>query len=609
MNIALLKEVPKELKLKVYAIRDRRVLGSSFIKDDGSFNITYQYGIHEARGKKFGVGPSLVVGPDMPGDAVLKGKFPTVFLGHENLTEKEGEYTATVSAAIMNKILTKTSLEQVLLPWWHNYCQEWRPCVQIIACGKIQNGQCYDEEPLPNVHVRIYEVGELLFGQSQVKNLVAEGDTDQWGYFKFEKTICFIPWADPAFFSKGYLVEVSQMIDGALNLIYADPPNQFRSLESDLCEEIYILKTDVIIPVPPDGLLTGNVFKLTRIGNIPVGYINQNMSSPFHGYADSSMATDSATLKVLDSAFYASIKLFANVGAGLVNTIKFFRIKCSYEQNGTTIESDIQTPFNNPRDTTPAEKPIYGPYKTEFLGPVDGIYTYPNPYSNAIAEQWVYNGLIGVLETEALPLPYGKYKFKVIPLDASKNLVTVDNPGDLECTILVDNTVPAGSIANIIGPGNSVAPACGILRLPFKMTRPACDNNTRNVVAGRITVPFNVWDQNGNLKEIMLTANFGDVCDAGTTSPITLVGPGKRPETNCTPDSSGCNGTIEYQEYSNVSLAQRPGWYGNQYCSSRSGDWDECAYEFRLTVYKRLTNGEVAYPWWAFSKYITISFP
>ncbi len=609
LNTALLKELPKGLKLKVYAVRDRRVLGSSAIDEDGSFNIAYKYGAYEVRGKKLAVGPSLVIGPDMPGDAVLKGGFPKVFLKHEAIIEKAGEYVAAVPAATLKELFSKPAIERVLVPWWKQFCHEWRPCVQIISCSRIENGICYGEQPLLNMRVRIYEVGQLLFGHGQVKNLVAEGDTDQWGYFRFQKTICFIPWADPAFFSKGYLVEVGQMIDGAFNLVYADSPSELRDLESDLCEEIYILKTDVIVPTEDEGMLTGNVFRLTRIGNIPVGYINQNVSSPFHGYADSHGATDSATLKVVDSAFYSSIKLFANIGAAAIPNIKYFRIKCIYEQNGTTIESDVQTPFNNLRESTDAEKPIFGPYKTEYLGPIDGVYTYPNPYSLAVNEQWVYKGLIGVINTGALPLSYGKFTFRLVPLKADKTPATVDNTDGLECTILVDNTAPTGSISDIIGP-SGIAPACGILRLPLKKTRVACDGNTRNVVEGRITVPFNVSDQHSNLKEIYLSAHFGDVCDAGEKSPVSLVGPGKRPEVNCSPGHSGCNGTaIEYQSYDDVPSGQRPYWYGNQYCSSKFGEWDECAYEFRLTVYKRLTNGEVAYPWWTFPKYITISTP
>ncbi len=72
LDLENIKDIPKGLKLKVYAIRERRVLGSSPISSDGSFNIRYSYEIHEIRGKKAALAPSLIVGPDMPKDSILK---------------------------------------------------------------------------------------------------------------------------------------------------------------------------------------------------------------------------------------------------------------------------------------------------------------------------------------------------------------------------------------------------------------------------------------------------------------------------------------------------------------------------------------------------------
>ena len=72
----LLKELPKELVLRIYAVRDRRVLGSSPIGRDGSFSIKYKYEIYAKGKKRLAIGSSLVVGPALPGDRILKEKFP-----------------------------------------------------------------------------------------------------------------------------------------------------------------------------------------------------------------------------------------------------------------------------------------------------------------------------------------------------------------------------------------------------------------------------------------------------------------------------------------------------------------------------------------------------
>lgn len=608
----LLRAIPEGLTPRVYAVRDRRVLGSSPIEKDGSFSIAYKYEIHEERRRRLPIGASLIVGPDLGADRILKEGFPRAFLPPGDFKEEEGEWCGTVPRQVVNKIFTKTIIDEVWIDWRKTYCYEWRPCVQVLACSKIEDGLCYDEQPLKNVRVRIYEVRWPLLwpisgpGPSKYTTLVAEGNTDHAGYFKPELTICKKLFIIPFYMVKGYIVEVGQIIDGAFNSIYRDPEDELRELKSDLCEEIHILKTDVIIPEDAEELLTGNAFKLTRIGDIPVGYIEQDETSAFHGYADSADATDSATLKVKDAAFYGTIQLFANIGADIVNTVEYYRIKYSYEVGGTTVVSYVQVPFNNLRESTPVEEPTSGPYKTEFMGPTDSnIYTYSNPYDLAADKQWVYKGLIMVLNTGALPLRHGKYTFTVEPLDADKNAVAVSNPSDLSCTILVDNTAPTGSIGDIIGPSGAAA-ACGFLRLSPASpdSYPACDGNTRGRVSGRITVPFSAQDEHGNIQSIVLVADFGAKCD----TPVTLVGSGQKPEVAATPGASGCGGTPEYQNYNHLPLAQRPNWSGNSsYCASLPRTWDECAYEFRLTIKKRVTNGKVAYPWWSFAKHITIT--
>lgn len=610
IDLKVLEKVPRGLGLRIYAVRDRKVLGSSPINKDGSFNIKYKYERYSKGRKELALGLSLIVGPALPGDEILKEKVSKPFLPPTKFKKIEEEWCATVSPEIIQKAISPSIIDKYLIPWWETYCYEWRPCVQVLACSSIQGELCFNEYPLTPIRVRIHEVcWPLIYpifgpGPQKYTKVVAEGDTDQFGYFKANITKCKKLFILPLYKTLGYLVEVGQIIDGMFVSVYKDPDDQLRELKNDLCEEVHIDKTEVVIPEDAEGLLTGNEFKFTRIGDIPVGYINQDPTSPFHGYANSMAATDSATLKVIDSAFYGQIKLYANIGSGIVNAVKYYRIKLSYEIEGTTVDDYIQVQFQNLRESTPAEIPTSGPYKTEFMGPInDNIYTYPNPYDTAADKQWVFKGLVMVLNTNTLPRPHGKYTFTLEPLDSSKNLISnIDNPEKLSCTILVDNTSPTGSIGDIKGPGNQLVSACGFLELPFvKSDVRICDTKiyTRNVVAGKVSVPFSAQDEAGHINKIIVQAHFGESkCD----TPVTLVGAGKKP-------AIGCDGTLDWQNYaSDVPSTQRPIWSGrNDYCASSVQEWDECAYQFRLTIYKRVTNGNVRYPWWVFYKHITIT--
>lgn len=610
LDLENIKDIPKGLKLKVYAIRERRVLGSSPISSDGSFNIRYSYEIHEIRGKKAALAPSLIVGPDMPKDSILKTRPRIVPLSAEDFKEKKGVFVTDIKEMLPSDIVPISTY------WWQETCfEQWRPCIEVRVCSGIIGSLCYGEEPAPIVRVKIYEVREPTVWGGMGPNrtvLIAEGDTDEFGYFRTEQTRlrCLPPlWDFPLYTRLGYIVEIGQIVDGQFISIYKESEDKIRDLPSDLCEEIYIDKSGIIIPQIPEGILTGNTFKLTRIGDIPVGYINQDEASSFYGYADTTDATDSATLRVSDSAFYGSIKLYANIGSGLLDAVKHYRIKCTYSANGETIENYLQVPFYNLRESTEAEKLVSGPYKTEFMGPFDeDVYIYPNPYDLAVDKQWIYKGLVMVLNTATLAPPYGLLTITVELLDVNKQKIPdseIDSLQDLTCTILVDNTAPTGSIGDIIGP-SGIAPACGFIKMPSASpsTRVAiCDgvSYTRHRVIGKISVPFSAQDEHGNIQSLVLNAHFG--CNEYET----LVGnpPGGKER----PLKGGCAGTVEYQEYNDVPQASRPIWNGSSdYCKSTSTFkvWDECAYQLRLTIFKRVTDGEYKYPWWDFTKHITI---
>jgi hypothetical protein len=608
-----LKGIPKEVQLTAYAIRDRKLLGRGVVQKDGKFAIEYIYDTYLEGRKKLPLGVHLTFGPHLLDDKIVTERFRRVFLPAKDFSEKQDAYTIKASDDMIRKAFD----DRYIIDWYSRICVTRTPCIQVLSCSSIEDGLCYDEQDVANAWVKIYEIRlprvipiGTTFSETSV--LVAEGSTDNSGRFHAEWSRCHYRYMIPLFFIKGYRVEVGQIIDGGYNQVYLDPPEVLRELRDDICEEVYIDRIDLEEPVEAEGELTGNVFKLTRIGNIPVGYIEQNNSSAFYGYADSSGATDSATLQVKDCSIGRTIKLFANIGSGLLsgaNQMGYFRLKYSYTDGSTTMEDYFKKPFRNLREATDAEKPLTGPYVTEDLGPVPGpdslrnVYIYPNPYDLADDKQWIYKGLVAVINTRQLPIESGLFTITIEPL---KNDMTaypngfITSSDDLSLTIMVDNTAPYVSIGSITGPYGS-AVACAMLDLDLHSTYTACDGNTRKQLSGTISVPYSVSDSNQHLWQLRVLAQYGDVCDRNIVMQ-----------------------TVSYTDTTVVPWVSRPDWSGGNFTATSQGKthttdiwnnpipgsllnkWDQCAYQFTVRVHKRVSNGEHRYYWWDFNKHITI---
>lgn len=607
-----LKDIPEKANLTAYVIRDRKQLGSAPVQKDGTFSVEYAYEVYNAEDKIQPLGIQLTFAPKLPDDSIINEKFKKLFLPANAFKAEQEMFRAEVSEKLVKAAFDRN----FIVDWYAKICHTHNPCVQVLTCSSINGGVCYGEKDLENARVRIHEVrrAQLLGPGSTLTPYtvqVDEGDTDSSGRYWAEWTICHYRHIFPFYITLGYRVEVGQIVDGAFQQIYIDPEEELRELPDGTCTEVYVDETDVVQPTEPDGELTGSTFKLTRIGNIPVGYIEQNTSSDFYGYADSSSATDSATLKVKDSALGRTIKLFANIGADLLsggNKMRYYRLKYSYESDGINYENYFTIPFRNLREATAAEKPITGPYVTENLGPIVGpdsqrnVYEYPNPYDLTIDKQWIYKGLIMVINTRNLPLTHGRYTITIEPLKADMSDLTpvITNPQDLSFTMLVDNTVPTVSIGNIGGPYGS-AVACGFLDLDFNSSYTACDGHLRKQLTGTITVPYVANDSQNNLWKLQVFADYGDVCDRRLNMQ-----------------------TVDYTDTTIVPVPQHPSWGGGSFTASSSGKvstsdvwgnpiagsqlntWDQCAYQFTVRVFKRVSNGEHAYYRWDFEKHITI---
>jgi hypothetical protein len=236
--------------------------------------------------------------------------------------------------------------------------------------------------------------------------------------------------------------------------------------------------------------------------------------------------------------------------------------------------------------------PVYediGPLPLADTGGLEGVYRYPNPHERVDLHpdcDWYYKELIAIINTHTLPSDYALYNFELELLGNTMNNITgtiTDPDGTgLGLKMLVDNIPPTGSLGDIIGPGGQVAEACGFLHLPCGVPRTqVCDGspNTRICSSNsELTVPFSVNDPNGNLHSFSLAAYWG-----------------------CSESEA-----LMDKNYHDDAPA-KPVWNGGDYSADKTRAWDQCAYQFRLYIWKRVTDGVDPHTIEAeFTKHITI---
>ena len=571
-----LEKLPDELPVMAYAERDRRVLGSAPVNEDGSFEIKYKYKVSGKEKKPIGV--YLIIGPKLPGDQILKTKLERKFLSSEGFKRASPRYMYEFEEAIPISEKDKSNYVQ----WARGFTcvgYIWTCSPYIEDAGHPCPSGCNDPGYLSTsghrVYVRTSREGNIIGNDIPVSD-GSESDESIPGGFSVTKTITSIA---PFFTGCTALVEVYQKIGGITNTLYSGN----HTFKHDDPKIICIDRDEVeIIEIPEaDGLGVGNSFGFTRVGNIPVDYINQ-----ITGYADSSGATDSATHKVEDFAFFGELHLYANIGDELVVgestgdcEIQYIRVK--YEHLDTGTEGYIQTSFGNAREPREGEgddliTETMGPLPLSETGGRAGVYRYANPYETAALypgkeiNDWVFKGLLMVIYQSSLPFNYGKYKLTVEAYGPDMEEVGIADPKNNdfveEFDLLIDNDESAltGDIKDIEGTG-----ACGFLDR-MGIDTPEFD----------ITVVFDINNSHGNLRDFKLTAHWGENCEK----------------------------ELERGEYPTYPGITPPEWEGkSDIRTTKTCAWVDCAYQFRLRARRRVTNGFSDEIWREVStKHITI---
>lgn len=604
-----LKKLPQHAVLMAYAVGAKQVLGWARVDKKGNFKINYQHKVLGRKRQPYGI--NCVLGPKMPFDKVPNALLPKQFIKSSAFKKAGDGYAVSIQSEF--------AISQGLIDFIKNKYIEYCPCVFLVTCSGVDYIDdypvCHDQEPLgyPNVYVRISEVwGTRFFYTMPFKKTLhplVEGPVDENGYFS--KCVMIelqtsSPMLGPAFL--GYHVEVFQVMGSDHYTLYTDDIEKPRSrfglnpgydLISGDCVRVCVDRStvDLFDPEEADPPIPGRTLRFARIARIPREYIEAD------GRADTSSAPASSPVLegIHDSAFSGRLYVYANIGEDLLNDatreseVAYFRIKYSYHDGVNDQTGYLTRRFRNPRYVHNPDgsvgDPVYedlGPLPLSSTGDLEGMYIYPNPHERIDLHpdrDWYFKELLTIINTNLLPCDYALYTFELELYNSDMtridDIVDPDGTG-LSMNLLVDNVAPTGEIFNIMGPGDQVATACGFIELPEGGVRPQVCNGVAqsrvHSLVSNISVPFAVLDTHGNLHSLRLHAHWG--CDES----VKLAGGTLKPETS--------DNLQEYAQYTDVPAAERPEWSGrNDYSASLSRQWDQCAYQFRLRVWKRVTNG------------------
>jgi hypothetical protein len=593
-----LKKISTNVPIVAYGIRDRRVIGHGPVKEDGSFEIHYKYKVFGKDKEPYGV--DLVIGPELPGDQILKTKLERKFLSSKGFKPASPKWKYEIDESI--HLGDKWHIEFDRIKLYMN-C-EFTYTGFVYTCSPLNippGGQagCVDQEALscPGGDVEAYvrlSRGSHIIAEDIEINMTGKFETTiHWHSF-----ICLYIWAPVT-------VEVYQKTDTGEHTIYTGD----HYFSNNIAQDIFIDrdKTEMICTPPDPTPGTGNFFGFERVGNIPVEAIYKEgevtgefgagvpVPDAFVGYVNSvdkpGVILGDADTKVKDYALFHVLHFYGNIGenfgtpyTGGVDmsdvSIKYFRIKYSYVNPETTEiigDTYISVPFDNTRKIT-------GGTTTESMKvtthPVTGdplaipTYIYPNPYETNADKDWKYRGLMLVFNTSTLPRKYGRYTFTIEPLDADMNPVTtIADTADCVLSLLIDNDHGAltGEIENILRQTGAIWVGTNVCEVVDLTGTPA--GNSSN-----IKVEYNLNHSHGNLRDYKLSAKYGK-------------------------DHSVSFGLVG-NTYSRSGMS--PYWYNVDEAAEENLVWQKCAYEFRLEARRRVTNGFTTKWWEEFTYHVMI---
>ncbi len=322
VNLDGLKEISTDVPIVAYGIRDRRVIGHGPVKEDGSFEIHYNYKVFGENKEPYGV--DLVIGPELPGDQILKTKLERKFLSAKGFKSASPDWQYEISETIRLRDEWYRDFDRIrdYIRWEFTYSGFVYTCSPLNIPPGGQDG-CVDQEALscPGGDVEAY------VRLSRGSRIIAEDiEIDITGHFETTTHCsglhCLLEIIGPV------TVEVYQKTDTGEHTIYTGDHTFLHNIAQDIFidrDETEIICTP---PAPTPG--TANFFGFERVGNIPVEAIYQEgevtgefgagipVPDAFVGYVNSvdkpGIILGDADKKLKDYAFFNVLHFYGNIG-------------------------------------------------------------------------------------------------------------------------------------------------------------------------------------------------------------------------------------------------------------------------------------------------------
>jgi hypothetical protein len=378
------------------------------------------------------------------------------------------------------------------------------------------------------------------------------------------------------------ILRVSQTVGGTTTYIYSEnPASDTRKAIADVVTVTLEASGTLVTSNPsPTPQPTGDKFLFTRVGNIGTKDISQK-----NGYA---YANDAAPYPYptadSDAPFGGTLWIGAWFGAGLTTPplgAQYYKVQWApgiQAANGAGPWTDVTDPLSNSYFDFTTENWVTQAMGPKPVGGVTDLYQLPNDPANI---PWSFPDLIAQLDTALLPA--GPITLRVIGYTGAAVPQIVGNgtlatwlsyvdPAFGSLKLQIDNTPPTGAIINAIKINGATVPVC----------TPAKLNSTTDY----LEIDFGASDTLGHLGSYAIDAIWG--ANNYVMPPPSPAQPPQPPPPPWNPAydnySAHINGSHQWKGSS--TLATR--YYGNLYNSTEMAP---CAYDFRLGVNKRTTNG------------------
>jgi hypothetical protein len=423
--------------------------------------------------------------------------------------------------------------------------------------ASIANGQ-----PVPYATVEVFQVNNPSPGVYNT-TMLTTSSTDSAGDFSAPFTHASPP-------RPNVILRVSQTVGGVTDYIYSENPA--TDTRWSIADVVNVhLKADgsaVTLNPPPIGQPAGAYFVFTRVGNIVAGSISQT-----NGYAYPNPPPAPYPYPTMDSdmPFGSTLWIGGWFGIALIALgAQYYKVQWApgaQTANGPGPWTDVTDPLSNSYYDTVTHNWIAQSMGPSTVGGVSNLYQLP---SNPLLIPWAFPDLLATLDTTKIPT--GLHTLRVIGYALISGLAQVIG----------------GSIANWAA--TYVDPFYGTLKLEIDNTPPtlqitgakrngvpvaACD--TVSIGVGDVLeIDFEAFDTNGHLRNYSVDGIWGHN--------LRISPPPTSPNPAYDDYSAHIAGTHLWT--GSLSLATR--YSGSAYNTLEMGS---CAYDFRLRVDKRTTNG------------------